>query len=49
MQQDIRWKQRFANYEKALNQLTTAIENNGINPVDIIKEELFSDLSLPTN
>jgi nucleotidyltransferase substrate binding protein (TIGR01987 family) len=41
MQQDIRWKQRFANYEKALNQLTTAIENNGINPVDIIKEGII--------
>ncbi len=38
MQQDIRWNQRFANYEKALFQLADAIENNGANPIDIIKE-----------
>jgi len=35
---DVRWQQRFANFEKALGQLTEAIENNGTNPVDIIKE-----------
>ena len=38
---DIRWKQRFANYEMALLQLTEAIEDNGINPVDIIKEGII--------
>ena len=41
MEQDIRWKQRFANYEKALRQLTHAIENNDINPIDIIKEGII--------
>ena len=38
---DIRWQQRFANYEKALGQLTEAIENNGENPIDIIKEGII--------
>lgn len=38
MEQDIRWKQRLANYEKALNQLLSAIETHGENPIDIIKE-----------
>lgn len=37
-EQDIRWKQRFSNYEKAYNHLKEAIETNGINPIDIIKE-----------
>lgn len=35
---DIRWQQRFANFEKALHQLSEAIENNGANPIAIIKE-----------
>jgi nucleotidyltransferase substrate binding protein (TIGR01987 family) len=38
---DVRWQQRFANFEKALGQLTEAIENNGTNPVDIIKEGII--------
>jgi nucleotidyltransferase substrate binding protein (TIGR01987 family) len=38
MEQDIRWKQRFNNYEKALKQLTEALEQFGNNPIDIIKE-----------
>ena len=38
MEEDIRWKQRFANYEKALKQLTAALEQFGENPIDIIKE-----------
>jgi nucleotidyltransferase substrate binding protein (TIGR01987 family) len=41
MEQDIRWKQRFSNYEKALAQLAEAIENNGENPIDIIKEGII--------
>jgi len=40
MQQDIRWQQRFANYEKALGQLTQAIETN-IEPLDLIKEGII--------
>jgi hypothetical protein len=32
MDQDICWKQRFQNFEKALNQLRFAIENYGKNP-----------------
>jgi nucleotidyltransferase substrate binding protein (TIGR01987 family) len=39
--QDIRWQQRLANYEKALNQLTDGIENNGENPIAIIKEGII--------
>lgn len=38
---DIRWQQRFANYKKALAQLSDAIENNSINPIDIIKEGII--------
>ncbi len=38
---DIRWQQRFGNFEKALAQLTEAIENNGENPIDIIKEGII--------
>jgi nucleotidyltransferase substrate binding protein (TIGR01987 family) len=41
MEQDIRWKQRFANYEKALAQLTEAIEQYGDKPIDIIKEGII--------
>ncbi len=41
MEQDIRWKQRFSNYEKALHQLTGAIENNDADPIDIIKEGII--------
>ena len=39
--QDIRWKQRFMNFEKALEQLTEGIENYGSNPVNIIKEGII--------
>lgn len=38
---DIRWQQRFVNFEKALKQLTEAIENNAENPIDIIKEGII--------
>lgn len=41
MEQDIRWKQRFANYKKALAQLQEAIKNYGSNPIDIIKEGII--------
>jgi nucleotidyltransferase substrate binding protein (TIGR01987 family) len=36
--QDIRWKQRFQNFEKALCQLSEGIEKYGNNPENIIKE-----------
>ncbi|MEX2568964.1 MAG: nucleotidyltransferase substrate binding protein [Cyclobacteriaceae bacterium] len=35
---DIRWKQRFGNYQKAFHQLKSAIGEHGVNPIDIIKE-----------
>ncbi len=38
MKEDIRWKQRFSNFEKALSQLQEGIENNGADPINIIKE-----------
>jgi len=38
---DIRWKQRFANFEKALQQLTKGIEENTGNPIDLIKEGII--------
>lgn len=38
---DIRWQQRFVNFEKALGQFTEAIENNAKNPIDIIKEGII--------
>ncbi len=41
MEQDIRWKQRFANYEKALDKLSDAIETYGLNPDDIVKEGII--------
>ena len=41
MEEDIRWKQRFSNFQKALSQLTEAIETNGVNPIDIIKEGII--------
>lgn len=41
MEQDIRWKQRFSNYDKAFGQLSQAIEQYGINPLDIIKEGII--------
>ena len=38
MEQDIRWKQRLDNYQKALFQLTDAVEQHGEDSIDIIKE-----------
>lgn len=38
MSEDIRWKQRFSNFERALSQLQEGIENNGADPINIIKE-----------
>lgn len=38
---DIRWKQRFENYQKAFRQLKSAIDENGVDPVDIIKEGII--------
>jgi nucleotidyltransferase substrate binding protein (TIGR01987 family) len=38
---DIRWKQRFENYQKAFGQLKSAIDENGVNPIDIIKEGII--------
>ena len=46
MEEDIRWKQRFANYEKALKQLTAALEQFGENPIDIIKEGIVQRFEL---
>jgi nucleotidyltransferase substrate binding protein (TIGR01987 family) len=41
MEQDIRFKQRFSNYEKALQQLTDAVTQYGKNPINIIKEGII--------
>ena len=41
MEQDIRWKQRFANFNKALAQLANGVEHNGANPEDLIKEGII--------
>ncbi|MGI4727308.1 MAG: nucleotidyltransferase substrate binding protein [Janthinobacterium lividum] len=38
---DVRWQQRFVNFEKALSQFTEAIENNADDPIDIIKEGII--------
>lgn len=38
---DIRWKQRFENYQKAFRQLKSAIDENGVNPIGIIKEGIL--------
>jgi nucleotidyltransferase substrate binding protein (TIGR01987 family) len=38
MLKDIRWKQKFSNFEKALSQLQEGIENNSADPINIIKE-----------
>jgi len=34
MEQDIRWKQRFANYRKALSQLTKFIDKGALNELE---------------
>lgn len=39
--EDIRWKQRFSNYEKALNQLIEGFETSGPNPISIIKQAII--------
>lgn len=41
MEQDIRWKQRFSNFEKAIKQLSEGIENNRENPSNLIKEGII--------
>ncbi len=41
MEEDIRWEQRFSNFQIALSQLKEAIETNGENPIDIIKEGII--------
>jgi nucleotidyltransferase substrate binding protein (TIGR01987 family) len=38
MENEIRWKQKFANYEKALAQLTEGIEENRNTVSNLIKE-----------
>lgn len=38
---DIRWTQRFENYKKAFSQLKSAIDKNGLHPIDIIKEGII--------
>jgi nucleotidyltransferase substrate binding protein (TIGR01987 family) len=39
MEQDIRWKQRFSNFKKALNQLTNAVELNNERPLSDIERQ----------
>ncbi len=41
MEADTRWKQRFSNYEKALAQLTDAIETYRDTENDLIKEGII--------
>ncbi len=41
MKIEIRWKQRFVNYEKAFKQLSVAVEKYSNNPPDIIKEGII--------
>ncbi len=41
MEQDIRWKQRFSNYERALKQLTEGIEENEGTTSNLIKEGII--------
>ena len=41
MEQDIRWKQRFANFEKAFFQLKDGVEHYGGNAEAIIKEGII--------
>jgi len=41
MEHDIRWKQRFYNFERALSQLSEGIESFGVNPIDLIKEGII--------
>lgn len=41
MELDIRWKQRFANYEKALKQLTEAVNEHNSTNSPLIKEGII--------
>ncbi len=34
MEQDIRWRQRFGNYKKAVGQLQKFVDNNGLNELE---------------
>jgi nucleotidyltransferase substrate binding protein (TIGR01987 family) len=38
MEQNIRWKQRFANFESALSRLEEGIAYYETNPIDLVKE-----------
>ncbi|WP_207309045.1 hypothetical protein [Desulfobacter hydrogenophilus] len=38
---DIRWKQRFSNYQKASAQLTQAVELNRLRPLSKDVEKFF--------
>lgn len=40
-QKDIRWKQRFQNYENALKQLNDGIQYFKTNPIDLVKEGII--------
>ncbi|AFI87401.1 nucleotidyltransferase [Aggregatibacter actinomycetemcomitans] len=40
-QADVRWKQRFENYKRALNQLETALHEYADTNLDIIKEGII--------
>ena len=40
-EKDVRWKQRFANFEKALGQLTSGVQEHSENMPDIIKEGII--------
>ncbi|MEZ4900563.1 MAG: nucleotidyltransferase substrate binding protein [Spirosomataceae bacterium] len=41
MEQDIRWKQRFRNFENALSQLKQGIDYFEQNPIDLVKEGII--------
>jgi hypothetical protein len=43
MQNDIRWKQRFYNYQKALSQLTKFIEKGELNEISDYVGEFHHD------
>ena len=47
---DIRWKQRFENYQRALAQLTEAVELAATRPLSKLEQQgLIRALNLPTN
>jgi nucleotidyltransferase substrate binding protein (TIGR01987 family) len=41
MEQDIRWKQRFENYQNALMQLEEGIQYFESNPINLVKEGII--------